>query len=297
MLPMSLIYKKTTDMPLTDKGYPTASVLCSKTDTALKSYIVFGKKHSFTENNKTDYSELKPKAVYRRYNLIFDANGGCEAPADFSYAAPVNSVKCHTFLIPKSIPYRNGYIFKGWSLSPDSKAAQYQPESSVNVNASTVLYAVWEKSNGIINADATIKLILNGITISEIPNEFSIFGTATDNNTGKTVWCKTLTKEEAIYNVYDNSLYWVINAELLENHTHIWNFAQSNNCIDGYELSVSAGPIYTGENFISGTRCITNTYIKKADSLLPYTKNKTDYYNIFRSNRRFYINTPLKKSS
>lgn len=258
-----------------------------------------GKSKTFAPNAPPVYA-LSKSEMKHCYNLIFDANGGCDAPKISCCTVPAEGC-LHTFEISKSIPYRKGYNFKGWALSPDSRRAQYQPEGLVDVNSSTVLYAVWEKTNGKISAEITIKLIINGIKLSEIPEGLFLNATATDSRTGNTVWHGILAKEAANYNKYDNSLSWVIHAELTEGHAHIWSFAQSCSSIEGYNLSVASGPIYTGENLVSGIRCITNTYIKIDEHSIPYTYDTETQDDFLKEDgctcKRFYLGTPLRKTS
>ncbi|MCL1817015.1 MAG: InlB B-repeat-containing protein, partial [Clostridiales bacterium] len=71
--------------------------------------------------------------------LIFDANGGY-LPPDPVYFAAGQWLEITTYL-----PTRLGYIFMGWSLSPTSASAQYQPADWVTFGESTTLYAVWQE--------------------------------------------------------------------------------------------------------------------------------------------------------
>ena len=64
-----------------------------------------------------------------RYNVFFDFNGGqCENIRQYFGSFKEGD----TILIPDVTPYKNGYEFKGWSLSDDG--VMYQPGETINVS-------------------------------------------------------------------------------------------------------------------------------------------------------------------
>ena len=75
------------------------------------------------------------------YTLTYNANGGTNAPARQTGSGAIT--------LSSSIPVRDGYTFKGWALSTGAVTAAYQPSDSFNLNADTVLYAVWSKNASI----------------------------------------------------------------------------------------------------------------------------------------------------
>lgn len=68
--------------------------------------------------------------------VTFDANGGDGAPVAIA-KYPGTSV-----VIPSTVPYREGYDFKGWSVTPNG-AVTYLPGDIYNSDANITLYAVW----------------------------------------------------------------------------------------------------------------------------------------------------------
>ena len=71
------------------------------------------------------------------YPIHYDANGGIDAPPDQIM------IKGETFVITNAVPTRDGYEFLGWSVSPTSTTAIWQPGEELVSNASLTLYAVW----------------------------------------------------------------------------------------------------------------------------------------------------------
>lgn len=76
------------------------------------------------------------------YEVVFDANGGVGSMPNQAI-----NVKAPTALSANTFT-REGYIFKGWSTTPDG-AVQYQDAEQVTdlapAGGTTTLYAVWEK--------------------------------------------------------------------------------------------------------------------------------------------------------
>lgn len=73
------------------------------------------------------------------YSIIYDANGGSGAPAS------QKKEYGNDFIITSGVPTRDGYAFKGWSLSPESTVVSYVEGSIYSDNNGITLYAVWAK--------------------------------------------------------------------------------------------------------------------------------------------------------
>lgn len=71
-------------------------------------------------------------------SLVFNANGGKNAPAPVTARQGKPAPK-----FPTVEPTRKGYIFKGWSTSPNATKRNYT--RTTRVPRSRVLYAVWQK--------------------------------------------------------------------------------------------------------------------------------------------------------
>lgn len=72
--------------------------------------------------------------------VTYNANGGTGAPS---------TQKKHfnnTLYLTTQKPTRSGYTFEGWSTSPSSSYAQYQPGDAFTTDADTTLYAVWSQN-------------------------------------------------------------------------------------------------------------------------------------------------------
>lgn len=122
--------------------------------------------------NESDYS----------YVLAFNANGGSEAPSNVQ-GNNVAVNPSYTFTIPSSVPTRTGYAFFGWSLSPNSTSASYQPGGTITVSNSgtTTLYAVWKAQasvlSGATNANITEKTTVTWTNYGSFTNKLRfIFG-------------------------------------------------------------------------------------------------------------------------
>lgn len=97
------------------------------------------------------------------FTLVLDPNGGKDCPSVNPESSSSGSV---VFTLPREIPVRDGFVFKGWSEDP-IKSATYQPGDSVTVyygeDGSFTLYAVWEK-DGDLKAIPNVKV--DGATIT-----------------------------------------------------------------------------------------------------------------------------------
>lgn len=95
------------------------------------------------ENNMIKLT--KTTGENKKYPIYFgyDANGGIGAPDGQNFE--IEQGETRTVTISSVKPERNGYIFKGWSVTKDSESAEYLPEEEITIGKSTTLYAVWEK--------------------------------------------------------------------------------------------------------------------------------------------------------
>ena len=91
------------------------------------------------------------------YTVSYNANGGLSAPAA--------QTKTHgkDLVLSGAKPERKGYVFVGWSKSPEVTDAEYMPGGKFSDNANATLYAVWEKEitviYGDINGDGKINTV------------------------------------------------------------------------------------------------------------------------------------------
>ncbi len=102
--------------------------------------------------SKTVYAIWAPN-----YTLTFNANNGSAAPAAQTCHPTTTNGSC-SVNIPSSTPNRNGYNFLGYADSTDATIATYEAGSSVSLNASKTIYAVWE----IVNTTLSLSFNLNG---------------------------------------------------------------------------------------------------------------------------------------
>lgn len=70
------------------------------------------------------------------YEVRYDANGGTNAPSA-QYKVPYLNLT-----VTSSVPVKEGYVFSGWSSTPNG-SVEYKSGSSYNKNSDIVLYAAW----------------------------------------------------------------------------------------------------------------------------------------------------------
>lgn len=85
-----------------------------------------------------DIGGVECKEVYQRTSTVkFDANGGEGTMEDEMFTA----------IIPQTLHANeftnDGKSFVGWATSADATEAEYTDGQSVEINADTVLYAIW----------------------------------------------------------------------------------------------------------------------------------------------------------
>lgn len=81
---------------------------------------------------------IETPAPIESYCLYFNASGGYNAPAPMSGATE--------YIIPYTVPVRDGYTFLGWTSSAGASAASYSVGHSIALTDDITLYAVWQKN-------------------------------------------------------------------------------------------------------------------------------------------------------
>ena len=88
----------------------------------------------------------------RYVTLIFDANGGSNAPSSQQYSGDTTNDYI-SITIPSVQPTRTNYTFLGWAASAIATSAQYMAGETYNtwwastdINYSQTLYAVWQEN-------------------------------------------------------------------------------------------------------------------------------------------------------
>ena len=125
-------------------GWSTSSTATSPTYSAGSSFT--------TNANATLYAVWQKNPT--QYTITYNANGGSGAPAAQTKTENV------AITLSSTKPTRSGYTFLGWSTSSTATTPTYYPGSSYTANASTTLYAVWER----VPETYTIKYNANGGT-------------------------------------------------------------------------------------------------------------------------------------
>lgn len=93
--------------------------------------------------------------VPAEYTVSYDANGGAGTPG--------NQIKYfqEDLTLSSTIPAKDGFIFIGWGLSADSGRPAYQPGGTFDLEADTILYALWrtQPTEYILTVDALLDQI------------------------------------------------------------------------------------------------------------------------------------------
>ena len=94
---------------------------------------------------KADWEQIK-------YSVIYDANGGSNAPES------QEKIYGTELVLSSDVPEREDYIFLGWSTSADDVSAEYQPGDSYEEEKELTLYALWEQDRlpGDVNGDGNV---------------------------------------------------------------------------------------------------------------------------------------------
>lgn len=77
------------------------------------------------------------------YRLTFDANRGINPPDSIRGYLLYN----YEVTIPSTIPERDGYTFKYWTMDKDGMGEPWYPGMSMTLVENTILYAQWEKNS------------------------------------------------------------------------------------------------------------------------------------------------------
>ena len=74
-----------------------------------------------------------------KYTVYFDANGG-------TGAVPASQTQYYdyTVTIGNEVPYRSGYVFRGWGTYSSDTTPNYQPGDTYTMGLNQTLYAIWE---------------------------------------------------------------------------------------------------------------------------------------------------------
>ena len=85
------------------------------------------------------------------YTVTFDGNGATGGYVEPMTVSPVDGV--YTVELPDNDYTREGYTFKGWTLSPDG-VITFQPGTQRIIDGDTIFYVSWVKSTFTISFDA-----------------------------------------------------------------------------------------------------------------------------------------------
>ena len=101
-------------------------------------------KFNESEDGKLTYMANRKIEVYFYYNLnqytvSFNANGG-------SGSVPSSQTQYYSFdvTIGNEVPYRSGYVFRGWGTYSSDTTPNYQPGDTYTMGLNQTLYAIWE---------------------------------------------------------------------------------------------------------------------------------------------------------
>ncbi|MGN1161045.1 MAG: InlB B-repeat-containing protein [Candidatus Fimenecus sp.] len=114
---------------------------------------------SYTKNSSsyitssTVYSYMENKTVYANwqantYTVTYNTNGGVGTPASDTVTYP-NSYTVNA----TTLPTKQGYTFLGWSTDSSASQPTYLPGATASITSNTVLYAVWQASDMLIEED------------------------------------------------------------------------------------------------------------------------------------------------
>ena len=106
--------------------------------TKLQSIALF--KGSYADGYFNTDSLFADKIIYlnSEYTVTYNANGGVNAPE------PQTKVHNISLALSDIVPFREGYMFEGWSSIPNG-VVEYSASENYDENKSITLYAVWEK--------------------------------------------------------------------------------------------------------------------------------------------------------
>ncbi len=81
-------------------------------------------------------------------NIVFDANGGTNAPEIQTVAIDVKTT------LPTAVPVKENYTFVGWATTKTATAAQFTAGGEFTAKGDTTLYAVWKLKEFYVSYDA-----------------------------------------------------------------------------------------------------------------------------------------------
>lgn len=134
------------------------------------------------------------------YSLTYNGNGGT-VNGQASYTATSGSTTATSYSFSELTAVRDGYQFKGWaSTQANANAGTVDitwPVTLTSANASKTVYAVWEEvPTGPVSTDViTVNKVFEGLTVDDIPEDFSIVYTAVNKKDPQYSVTKTLTLE------------------------------------------------------------------------------------------------------
>lgn len=148
-----------TEQKITRNGYSFAGWSLSE-DAAQVDYLPGQEVISLASE---DGAEIKLYAVWaaNSYNIVYNGNGGSNAPGEQTGIAFDEEVA-----LSSDTPDRSGYRFLGWSLTPGSIVAAYQPGDKVkglvaSSGGAVTLYAVWAANSYTIVYDGNASDAMN----------------------------------------------------------------------------------------------------------------------------------------
>lgn len=98
---------------------------------------LYSKLSSRTTGNIT----LTAKWIANAYDVIFNANGGINAPNSQTKTQDID------LTLTTEIPKKIGYTFVSWNTRSDGSGITFFPGSTFTLNSTTTLYAIWEAAN------------------------------------------------------------------------------------------------------------------------------------------------------
>ena len=120
----------------------TGELYIAKATSSNEKYLRVNTTTPVTTDTELSIDILNEIETAEEYTIHYEANDdgeGTTVPADHKKIKGVDTA------ISSLEPEREGYIFKGWTLLPDSKTPQYQPGDTYSLEQNITLYAIWEK--------------------------------------------------------------------------------------------------------------------------------------------------------
>lgn len=92
------------------------------------------------------------------YDVLFNNNGGSGGPNS------VQKFAGETITISSSVPTKEGYTFKGWTVVGDTTQTLYQPGDTYVINNNTTFVAVWEEVPSATQYTVTLKKSVSSVS-------------------------------------------------------------------------------------------------------------------------------------